>query len=63
MRSVFSRIALMLRNIHLGGVSSGIRSIIFSKSNPRQLDANRLARTAPPRAAGAFLEGVGEIEN
>ena len=34
---MFSRIALMFRNIHLGGAFSGIRSIIFSKSKPPQL--------------------------
>ena len=40
---MFSRIALMFRNIHFGGAFSGIRSIIFSKSKPPQPRAPRRA--------------------
>ena len=47
---MFSRIALMFRNIHFGGAFSGIRSIIFSKSKPPQ---PRDARRAQQRDANA----------
>src|SRR5215211_371942 len=47
MRSVFSRIALTLRKIHLGGASSGMRSTICPKSIP-PLDDHRFARSAAP---------------
>jgi hypothetical protein len=36
----------MLRNIHLGGAFSGIRSISRSKSKPPERDARRLTTTA-----------------
>jgi hypothetical protein len=39
---VFSRIALTLRNIHLGGAFSGIRSTHRSKSGPPELNAWQL---------------------
>src|SRR5262245_45299757 len=63
MRSVFSRIALTLRNIHLGGAFSGIRSTHRSKSGPPELNAWRLARnprdaappTAPPTINDFFI--------
>ena len=50
-RSVLSRIALMLRNIHFGGAFSGIRSIIDSKSKLPQPRAARRATSATPRTA------------
>ena len=53
MRSVFARIALMFRNIHLGGAFSGIRSIIFSKSKLPQLPPE-----APGTDAGADHAGA-----
>ncbi len=55
MRSVFSRIAVMLRNIHFGGASSGIRAIQLSKSNPPLPDARRLATQAPPARAAPTI--------
>jgi hypothetical protein len=54
MRSVFSRIALMLRNINLGGAFSGIRSNSRPKSRPLERDARRLTTNAAPVTAGPF---------
>jgi hypothetical protein len=59
MRSVFSRIALML-NTHLGGAFYGMRSTRRPKSGPPELDARRFARkaapvTAPPTINGFFI--------
>jgi hypothetical protein len=62
MRCVFSRIALMLRNINLGGAFSGIRSNSRPKSRPLERDASDhlsgLTRTTGASAAessfGAF---------
>src|SRR5918994_904026 len=58
MRSVFSRIALRLRNIHLGGASSGMRST--SRSNGAlahpPLDAQCLARSAASVIAPATIK-------
>ena len=51
---MFSRIALMLRYIHFGGASSGIRSIIFPKSMPPQCPApRRISVTRPSTATPA----------
>ena len=55
MRSVFSRIALMLRNINLGGAFSGIRSNSRPKSRPLERDARRLATTAAPVTAAPLI--------
>jgi hypothetical protein len=55
MRSVFSRIALMLRNINLGGAFSGIRSNSFPKSKPLERDARRLATNAAPVTAAPLI--------
>src|SRR2546421_5650714 len=44
-RSVFSRIALTLLNIHFGGALSGKRSNVFSQSISCIFDAKRLAST------------------
>ena len=52
---MFSRIALMFRNIHFGGAFSGIRSIICSKSKPPQPRAARRAQSATPRAAAPTI--------
>jgi hypothetical protein len=55
MRSVFSRIALMLRNINLGGAFSGIRSNSRPKSRPLERDARRLTTNAAPVTAAPLI--------
>ena len=44
MRSLFSRIAVMLGNIHIGGAGYGIAAIRCSQSMRCILGANRFAR-------------------
>ncbi len=57
MRSVFSRIAVMLRNIHFGGALSGIDSIFFAQSmcgiRPKCLASAPSPASAAPAASTA----------
>ena len=52
-RSVFSRIAVMLRNTHFGGALSGIASNFFSQSMSCIFGAKRLASTPSPTSTAA----------
>ncbi len=58
MRSVFPRIAVMLRNIHFGGALSGIDSIFFSQSTfgipgPKRLTSTPSPASTAPAASTA----------
>ena len=51
---MFSRMAVMLRNIHFGGALSGIASSFFSQSKLRIFGPRRLA-SAPSTASTAAI--------
>ena len=55
MRSLLSRIALMLVNIHFGGAVSGIAAMRYSQSMPCILGANRFASSAAPAMAAPMI--------